>query len=185
MALPDYSLSITAREAYGLLGYETEGLLTLDPPYQRGDVWTTEQRVGLIRSLLMGIPVPALIINERYRLFDRVTEDYTGPIYAVIDGKQRLTTLRLWFAGELAVPACWFTEEVAGHAATTDALVTIHDLTPSGRIFTKRKFLLPVAEAKLQTLAEEAQVYGLVNGAGTPQTAQDLERAAAVASRPQ
>jgi hypothetical protein len=56
--------------------------IDLSPPWQRSDVWSRARQRGLIESLLLGIPLPAVILHEQtdYRM-------------AVIDGKQRLTAI--------------------------------------------------------------------------------------------
>jgi hypothetical protein len=158
----------------------TRGELELDPPYQRGAVWTEDQRVALIRSLISGIPVPALIINARPVA---APDQQAQATYAVIDGKQRLLTVTAWFTGKLAVPASWFPAELV--AVTVDTAdgpyVTFDGLTETGRGFGSRA-MLSVRETALATVAEEAAVYVLVNGAGTPQSDSDLAAARRVAS---
>lgn len=57
------------------------GLIILDPDFQREEVWVPKQQSELIESVLMGIPLPFLYLNE--------TKD--GKL-VVIDGRQRLTT---------------------------------------------------------------------------------------------
>ena len=37
----------------------------LSPPYQRGSVWTEDQRLDLMYSLLAGYPIGAVILNDR------------------------------------------------------------------------------------------------------------------------
>lgn len=57
MALQHRSIQATARSMRDLVRHVEDGGLELNPPYQRGDVWTTEQRMNLVKSLLLGIPV--------------------------------------------------------------------------------------------------------------------------------
>lgn len=66
----------------------TTSELNLTPSYQRGDVWSTNDRQALIESVLRGIPLPSIILRE------------VGPSdpQEVVDGKQRLTAL-LRFVG--------------------------------------------------------------------------------------
>ncbi len=68
-----------------------KGNIWLDPGYQRRDAWRPERKSRFIESLLLGLPIPQLVLAE-----------YKGRkgTYIVIDGKQRLLTL-LQFA---AVP---------------------------------------------------------------------------------
>jgi len=60
------------------------GNIELDPPYQRRSVWTDRRRSLLIDSLMIGLPVPEIVLAE--------IPGRRGK-YAVIDGKQRLQTI--------------------------------------------------------------------------------------------
>ena len=58
-----------------------------DPPYQRpGDVWTLDRRQLFIDSLLNGYDVPKIYLHD-------LRGQHPTKVYAVVDGKQRLTTL--------------------------------------------------------------------------------------------
>ncbi len=163
-----------------------DGWLDVKPPYQRDDVWTYPQRIGLIRSLLSGIPVPAIITNDRTSPWwagEKPNVEAGRALIAVIDGKQRIETMRQWFAGELPVPASWFpAEEIEATEDTRDgAYVRFTGLTPRMQRGTKFTWTVPCTEAKVTSIAEEAGIFMLVNGAGTPQTDADMTRARAVA----
>lgn len=147
------------------------GDIDLNPPYQRGAVWTEDQKQALIFSLLSGLPIPTIIVNDRG----------DGPLI-MIDGKQRLTAVAAWFDGELAVPASWFpADEVNAPTDTDDGpYVTFTGLTDRGKARASR-MVLPVGEVALPTVEAEANVFLLVNGQGTPQTDADMARAARVA----
>lgn len=171
------SLSPSARAVSDLITFFNDGQLTVDTPYQRQPVWTTEQRMMLIKSLLAGTPIPALIINER---------DWTAvdePYYAVIDGKQRILALAAWFADELAVPASWFLPEHVEKTIATDdgPYVTRRCLSVVGDRLFRNLAIVPVASARVRTVAEEAEIYLRVNGGGTAQSADDMANAQRVA----
>jgi hypothetical protein len=178
MSLPEYRINNMALNLRAVSRLAAEGSLELNPPYQRGDVWTHQQRVNLIKSLLLGIPIAALILNRRgsNRLWTENEGDPGDIYYAMIDGKQRTTTGILWFTNHLAVPAEWFRTEWVP-LDHSDSTITHDSLTKPAQRFMGLNFTIPVAEARLPTLAAEAEVYGLVNGAGTPQTEEDLARA--------
>lgn len=59
----------------------------LDPLFQRRAVWRSEKRSRFIESLILGVPVPQLVLASR----DRQSQ---GSSFIVIDGKQRLLTLK-------------------------------------------------------------------------------------------
>lgn len=173
------ALHMSAGEAIGLVNEFDEGLLLLDAPYQRGSVWTTEQREGLIRSWLTELPVPAIILNDRREGGWTTPDGQRDFTLAVVDGRQRIETAIAWFKGELTVPASWFPSEQVETSVDTDdgPYVTFRGLTVEGQRFVKRLAQFPIALASVPTLADEASIYLLVNGAGTPQAQADIENA--------
>jgi hypothetical protein len=44
----------------------TEESLEIKPPYQRRPVWGLRQKVKLIESILLKLPIPELFIDEKY-----------------------------------------------------------------------------------------------------------------------
>jgi hypothetical protein len=69
----------------------TEGTLELKPPYQRKPVWVARQKAYLVESILLGVPVPEIYIQQ-------VTTADGKTTYAVVDGQQRVRTV-LQFIG--------------------------------------------------------------------------------------
>lgn len=180
--LVNRNMQPTARNLRDLIGFWRDGLINMTPPYQRGDVWTAEQRVALIKSLLLGVPVAALVLNLRDNHLWRANEGEPDHAYAVIDGKQRLTTVRMFFDGDLAVPIAWFEPDwIKPTARCAVNEVCWSDFELSARRYMGQGFIIPVAEAKLGSLAEEAEVYGLINSAGTAHTTAELDKARRVA----
>lgn len=176
-------LTSSARQAHELVNMVNDGTISLDAPYQRPDVWTDEQRVALIRSWLIGLPIPAIIVADRLHTRRKGGIDYADFPYVVIDGKQRLRTAQMWWAGELAIPASWIPAVEVEQAEDTDdgPYVRVTGLAKPYRRHLKFSFQLPMVEAKLHSLAQEAEVYLLINGYGTPQTEDDMANAARVA----
>lgn len=145
-----------------------DGGILLSPPYQRGDVWGTIRRRNFIRSLLMGIPIPSLVVNQRM-FAESWQEDFR---VAVIDGKQRITTIFMFLDGGLSVPAEWFHENHIEQRH--DGLVRFSDLNRVGqRMFRGRP--IPFAEARVDSLEQEAEIFELINFGGVPQGQSDLE----------
>lgn len=153
------------------------GLVTLDAPYQRGAVWTIDQARALIRSLLQGVPIPAIITNNR--------GVRRTPMIAVVDGKQRVLTIMTWFNDQFAVPASWFEPDwIVRTEVTDDGLyVRFSGLAEDAGRHCRYSWTIPVYEGKFPTIADEAYIFTLVNGGGTPQTDENMTRAAAIASR--
>jgi hypothetical protein len=72
-----------------ILSQLTRGNIDLNPRFQRRDAWTDVRKSRFIESVIMGLPVPQLVLAERL--------DRRGT-YLVIDGKQRLLALRRFAA---------------------------------------------------------------------------------------
>jgi hypothetical protein len=79
--------TFTLREIYTQI---QENDLDLAPDFQRSFVWKDKQQVRLVESILLGIPLPAFYFNQ----------DKTGA-HQVIDGVQRLTTLKQFMSDRL------------------------------------------------------------------------------------
>ncbi|WP_171053387.1 DUF262 domain-containing protein [Streptomyces marianii] len=163
--------------------------LDLAPAYQRGDVWAEDQRVALIRSWITGTPTGVVIFNDRTTPEWKVANGYDPadrgePMYACIDGKQRVTTAYLWYDGELAVPASWFpAADVVKTEETADGpYVRYSGLSRPAQLKFSNRAHLSIAMAKVPTVTDEANIYLLVNGGGTPQTPADMDNAARVMS---
>jgi len=165
----------------------------LNPPYQRGSVWTTEMRVALIKSLLLGLPMGIIYLNAR-------PISKGGDLrYQVVDGKQRIETLLAFMRDEFSIPADWLethfwdypkgVPEHEHHKHEKTRRVDLvreecwgkerlvwSDLTDVGR----RRFQhMPIAvyETYFQTEEEEAALYELLNFQTIRQTEEDRARA--------
>lgn len=71
---------------------EKREAINLHPEYQRRLRWTATQKSKLIESLLLNIPVPPVFFYES-----------DAARYEVMDGQQRLNTIREFFAGDFAL----------------------------------------------------------------------------------
>ncbi|MFE7616764.1 DUF262 domain-containing protein [Streptomyces sp. NPDC057496] len=82
------SLAPTDWTVETILSQLKDTALDLNPDFQRRDAWTTPRKSKFIESLMLGLPVPQLVLAE---------EDSDEGTYIVIDGKQRLLTLEKFF----------------------------------------------------------------------------------------
>lgn len=162
------------------------GSYVLDAPYQRGPVWDICQKQNLVLSLLQGLPIGAIVTNVR-----PWNEEHPEVYAAVVDGRQRIETLRAFVDGDFAVPAAWFGPDARGtYIEATCGLIDYDGRSVEGVRFpdltkaARRHFLnkpVNVTEGSLATIEAEADLYRRINFAGTAQTAADLDRASAIA----
>lgn len=66
-----------------------KGNIDLNPSFQRRDAWTEQEKSRLIESLMLGFPVPPIILAENKNKKNS---------YIVIDGKQRLLSIRRFYS---------------------------------------------------------------------------------------
>lgn len=64
--------------------------VNLQPTYQRNFVWNKKRSSKLIESLIVGIPIPPIFLYEDNNF-----------LLEVVDGKQRLTTINIFFEDQL------------------------------------------------------------------------------------
>ena len=175
--LPSYQLDGTKRRVNELVTWIRDGIMAVDPPYQRGAVWTDQQRTNLIKSMQLGLPLHAVIVSDR-----GVEESVAGrPQFVVVDGRQRLETFTAWWDGKVSAPANWFeANEVDPTRIAPDGTVTRDGLTDLGRRMAANRWLIGFHEVKGLTVEQEADLYLLVNFGGVAQTDADRQRAAAM-----
>ena len=172
--LEHVTLSQTHRpiEWFTILDERGESGLDMDQPYQRGDVWGIKRRRNLMRSFMLGVPIPAVVVNHR------MGAKFRGPgydqdrnwAYAVVDGKQRVTTILMWFRDEFALPSSWFPANLVDTTIDTPDGPYVHftGLTRSGQ----RRWMnygIPVVEARVSSLAAEQAIFDLINYGGVAQ----------------
>ncbi len=75
-----------------LVGQIQKGSIVMNPRFQRRDAWDIGRKSRFIESLILGLPVPQIVLAE--------IKDRRGS-YLVLDGKQRLLSLlQFWGHGE-------------------------------------------------------------------------------------
>lgn len=92
MTRPSLSHTPETKTITDLVNLNEDGLLNLEPGFQRQSVWSKRDRAKLIDSILRNYPLPAVFLYRR--------EDAGQIIYDVIDGKQRIESI-LMFMGEM------------------------------------------------------------------------------------
>jgi hypothetical protein len=78
------------------------------PFYQRRERWDDERQSRLIESFIMNIPVPPLFLYEKE--FNK---------YEVMDGQQRITSLKSFYAGEFKLRGLDIWKELNGRTYST------------------------------------------------------------------
>ena len=88
------------------------GLIKLDPEYQRRHRWTLEISSGLIESLILNIPIPLVYISQDVDVDEEVSTEQSR--YSVIDGQQRLTAISQFLENKFALTGLSVLEDLNG-----------------------------------------------------------------------
>ena len=145
-----------------------------DQEYQRGLVWGQDRKKNLIFSILSGIPIGAIIVNDRFANADAFrAAGYDSEVYAIIDGKQRISTVIEFYENGFPVPAEWF-ENTNLEAGFDKDEVFFTELSEKGQFwFSNRP--IPVSVAHLENIEQERRVFDLINFGGVAQGETDNE----------
>lgn len=140
--------------------------LDLEPDFQRAHVWTDAQRVAYLEYALMG--------GEVGKVLTFVCQDWDlcpVPGYAILDGKQRLESVRRFLRGEIRV----FPDADQPDGYTYQDIDRIRDATC---FFYWRVVVCP-------TRADVLRLYLNINAGGTPHGPEELDRVRAMLAREQ
>lgn len=97
----DFRLSFSQRNVEGLLSMTYDFGIDLNPDYQRGSVWTLEDKVFLINSIFNRIDIGKFAII-------RLPFKSRSPSYEMLDGKQRLEALMDFYEGKFSFKGKFF-----------------------------------------------------------------------------
>jgi len=88
------------------------GLIKLDPEYQRRHRWSVEVSSGLIESLILNIPIPLVYISQDIDVDEEVSSEIAR--YSVIDGQQRLTAISNFLQNGFALTGLTVLDDLNG-----------------------------------------------------------------------
>lgn len=111
MSLEKASIVWSAKQLSGMV---KNGKVNFDHIVQRSYVWEASRKSALIESLIIGYPVPSVYAKR----LDDGTGKRGSNIYYIMDGKQRLSTIKEYLNDEFALTTLprvtYFCEEVGG-----------------------------------------------------------------------
>lgn len=137
-----------------------EGAIDITPAYQRRERWTPTKQSALIESFLLNIPVPPIYLAE----------DEFGR-YSVIDGKQRLTAIRDFMAGDLVLSQMQELSDLEGFKFPQLPAELKNALTV--RPYIRAVTLLKQSDPELKY-----EVFTRLNTGGEPLNAQEIRNVA-------
>ena len=132
----------------------------VDPPFQRGSVWTLRQKRAWIESLLTNYPLPAIFINS----FGMKPGSPAHPVYGikdiVIDGQQRIRAIADFLQDKFQVRGEYYSDQ-------DEVFKRVFDLDP----------VCPIINTYFKTMKECAELYVKLLTAGTAHTSDEIQNA--------
>ena len=137
-----------------------KGSIDVAPEFQRRERWRPQQQSALIESFLLNVPVPPVYLAE---------DDFGT--YSVIDGKQRITTIRDFMRNTLVLSSLEAFEEIDG--------LRFRDLPrPLRNALEVRPYLRVVTLLKQSDATLKYEVFTRLNRGGEPLNAQEIRNVA-------
>lgn len=116
MSLEKSSIVWSAKQLKGMV---VNGKINFDHIVQRSYVWERSRKSALIESMIIGYPIPPVFAKR----VDDGTGKRGGNIYHIMDGKQRLSTIKEYLNDEFALTALepvTFMDDEIGEECTAD-----------------------------------------------------------------
>lgn len=144
--------------------------IDLNPEFQRNFVWDNTRKSLLIESILLGIPIPVLYFAE----------NKTGE-YHVVDGMQRLTTIKQFLNNEFPLKNLEYLKECEGMYYSYDDKIR-------NQIVLSRKYSRRIDQAQLNINIIEAtspaevkyDIFKRLNTGGRPLNNQEIRNCLSV-----
>ena len=116
MSLEKSNITWSARQLKGMV---MNGKINFNHIVQRSFVWEKSRKTGLIESMIIGYPIPSV--------FAKRLDDGSGKrgsnIYYIMDGKQRLSTIKEYLNNEFeltTLPEITYMDDEIGEEVTID-----------------------------------------------------------------
>lgn len=81
--------------------------IDMNPEYQRGNVWTEEEKQAFLNSIFMHAEIGRFVIRSREC---DANVDFDKFLYEIVDGKQRLSTIIDFYLNRLAYKGAYYNE---------------------------------------------------------------------------
>lgn len=116
MSLEKANISWSAKQISGMV---KNGKINFEHIVQRSYVWERSRKSALIESMILGYPIPPIFAKR----IDDGTGKRGGNIYYIMDGKQRLSTVKEYLNDEFELnelPAIKYIDSISGEEVETD-----------------------------------------------------------------
>lgn len=136
----------------GWLAFFERDRVFFDADYQRDYVWTEKEQQQFLTDIASGLPMGAVAVVKEKDSF----------VYELVDGKQRLTTLKMFFNDQISLKI-------------GDDSVKFSELTQAEQ-FEFLKADLPMVRLKNASRKQRLEYFLKINFSGVPQSKEHQEK---------
>lgn len=144
------------------------------PEWQREFCWTEDQQIRFIESCYLGYSLGSIVVNGGEKAW------FTKYDKLLLDGQQRLTTIKNYLDNKFPVFGCYFEEVWNGQAIYPEGWYTWQHPGESKKQLTPRNHLfqisIPMIEISSVDDDELKEIYIRMNFGGTSHTESDLKK---------
>lgn len=137
--------------------------------YQREKVWSEDKKSFLIDSILKNYPIPLVFFRMKIDPDTGITK------YDVIDGKQRLTTIRDFVEGKINLPEDFGDDSIGNPELNGASFEDLDKLDKYKKQFWR--YRIPIIFIETEDNALIKNVFDRLNRNGEPLAAQELRHA--------
>lgn len=137
--------------------------------YQREKVWSEDKKSFLIDSILKNYPIPPVFFRMKIDPDTGITK------YDVIDGKQRLTTIRDFVEGKINLPEDFGDDSIGNPELNGASFEDLDKLDKYKKQFWR--YRIPIIFIETEDNALIKNVFDRLNRNGEPLAAQELRHA--------
>ncbi len=170
--VPD--LTVKGESIERVYGIYSERRYIVNRRYQRKLIWTLDEKIAFIDSIMRGYPVPIILLAEN------INREVNA--FEIIDGMQRLNAITAFIENEYAVNGKYFdlnTMAVTKAAMDSGSLDQKTPVMDRGVCVTIAGYLLPLSIYEFSSSSNVDDVFRRINSGGRKLSRQELRLAGA------
>lgn len=167
-------LTVKGESIERIYSYYTQQRLSVNRRYQRKLIWTLDEKRQFIDSIILGYPVPIILLAEN--------KSATSSDFEIIDGMQRLNAVISFIENEYKVGEKYFDLNTM---AITKAMLDSEKLTQKSPMLDRdtcvriASYLLPLSIYEFSVSSDVDQVFRRINSGGRQLSRHELRTAGA------
>ena len=168
----DYNPSIKGETIETVYEWYKQNLFLVNRNYQRKLVWTIEEKISFIQTIMRGLPVPLFLLAKKTYLGQEVFE--------ILDGMQRLNAIFSYIEGDFPVDGKYFNLEAN---ASLKIRKDNHELTQNDPILDGvlsariAGYQLPISTTHFKDDNHIEEAFKRINASGKHLSKQELRQA--------